>query len=57
MAARRLEHGALCADEGGARDVTPKRTSDLSGQLHDVGQDLKVIAVAIAVLVEGIAQE
>jgi hypothetical protein len=56
LAGRRLDCGASTAREGEGRNVTHARMSQLSGQLHEVGQDLKVISDAIAVLAQGHAR-
>ncbi len=50
MAARRLEHGMASASAGEGRHLPAAQTSELSGQLHDIAQDLGVIADAIAAL-------
>lgn len=50
LASRRLEHGTAVAGEGQGSRVTGARMESLSGELHDVGQDLLVIADAIAAL-------
>ena len=57
LAGRRLEYGMGKAMEGEGRDVPPSRMSDLGARLHEVGQDLKVIADAIAVLAQERAHE
>ena len=57
LAGRRLEYGTIKAMEGEGCDVAPGRMADLSARLHEVGQDLRVIADAIAVLAEARAQE
>jgi len=52
LATRRLEYALGKAGEGEARHVTLGRMADLSARLHETGQDLKVIADAIAVLAQ-----
>ena len=52
LANRRAEFAIEKAIEGEARNVPWERMSALSAGLHEVGQDLKVIADAIAVLAE-----
>lgn len=50
LAGRRLEYGSDRAGEGQGANVACERLAGLSGELHDVGQDLMVIADAIAAL-------
>lgn len=50
LAGRRLECGGDRAGEGQGSKVTRERMADLSGELHGVGQDLMVIADALAAL-------
>lgn len=57
LAGRRLEYGSGKAIEGEARDVPDDRVSELSARLHEVGQDIKVIADAIAALARPGARE
>jgi hypothetical protein len=52
LAGRRLEYGIGKAMEGEGRNAAHGRRAQLSARLHEVGQDLKVIADAIAVLAE-----
>jgi hypothetical protein len=50
MAIRRLEHGLEAAMAGSAVQTSDDRIGQLSNVLHDVGQDLLVIANVAAEL-------
>jgi hypothetical protein len=52
MASRRLEHAAHCAGQGEATGLGGATMADLAASLHDCGQDLLVLADAIAVLTQ-----
>lgn len=56
LAGRRLEYGLSLAGEGEGRHVTQERMAELSGQIHEVGHDLMVIADAIAAMAQAAEQ-
>lgn len=53
MAGRRLEYAVATAGAGEAHGCAAQRQRDLAGELHDCGQDIMVIADAIAALARG----
>ena len=55
MAGRTLERAVATAGSGEARGLSTQRQRDLAGELYGCGQDLMVIADAIAALVIEIA--
>ena len=57
LAGRRLAYGTGRAGEGEGWNGSAERMAELSGQLHEVGEDMGVIADAIAVIVQGGAQD
>ncbi|WP_421849196.1 hypothetical protein [Novosphingobium sp.] len=50
MAGRRLECAVATAGAGEARNLAAQRQQDIAGELYGCGQDLMVIADAIAAL-------
>ncbi len=50
LAGRRLEHAADAAGQGEAAGLGREVLTNLAGDLHDCGQDLLVVADAIAVM-------
>ena len=55
MAGRRLEHAVATAGAGEARDLAAQCQRELAGELDDCGQDIMVIADAIATLAREVA--
>lgn len=50
LAGRRLEHAVDTAGQGEAAGLGHEALANLAGDLHDCGQDLLILADAIAVL-------
>jgi hypothetical protein len=57
LAGRRLEYAVGKAMEGEGRNMASQRMTEISASLHEVGQDLQVIADAVAVLAQQAAPE
>lgn len=55
MAGRRLERAVATAGAGEARNLAAQRQQDLAGELYGCGQDLMLIADAIAALASEVA--
>lgn len=53
MAGRKLEHAVSTAGAGEKRNLPAQLQLDLAGKLHGCGQDMMVIADAIAALTKG----